>query len=105
LVLELPVAVAFGLRTRRALGAVVLVNVLTNPLVNYLIVVTDRVTGWADGSTASIVVILVVAEAIIVVVEWRLLTWALREPSGRMFRLSLCMNLVSALVGAVFWVV
>jgi hypothetical protein len=73
LALELPVAVAFGLRTRNALLAVVLINLLTNPLLNYVSIVAEHYTGWADGPAASITVILLVAESIVVIAEWRLL--------------------------------
>jgi len=103
LVLELPVAVAFGLRTRQALLAVVLVNLITNPLLNYLSAATAHFVDWPHGSTASVAVIIVTAEALVVIVEWRLLTWALGEPSRRMLALALCMNAVSTLAGLVFW--
>jgi hypothetical protein len=105
LALELPVAVAFGLRTRHALLAVVLINLLTNPLLNYASIVAQHFTGWADGSAASIAVILLVAESVVVIVEWRLLIWTIAEPSRRMLSLSLCMNGVSALAGIVFWLI
>lgn len=105
LALELPVAVAFGLRTRNALLAVAMINLLTNPLLNYASMVSQLLTGWADGPAASVAVILLAAEAIVVISEWRLLIWTLGEPSRRMLSLSLRMNGVSALAGFVFWVV
>jgi hypothetical protein len=104
LALELPVAVAFGLRSRQALLAVVLVNLITNPLLNYLSAATAHFVDWPHGSTASVAAIIVAAEAVVVIVEWRLLVWALGEPSRRMLALAASMNAVSALAGIVFWV-
>jgi hypothetical protein len=104
LALELPVAVAFGLRTRQALLAVVLVNLLTNLLLNYLSVLSAHLVDWPHGPTVSIAGIILASETVVVLAEWRLLTWALGEPSRRMLALSACMNAVSALAGIVFWV-
>jgi hypothetical protein len=103
-VIELPVAAALGLRDRRSLLAVACVSLITNPLLTW--------SGWAlatqvdwSATAAGTLGFLVPAEIAVVLVEWRLLLWALGGSSRRLLLVSAVMNAVSALVGILaFWV-
>lgn len=96
------VAVALGLRTRRAVAAVACVNLLTNPLLNYCGWVLALAVNW-PASAASALGFLLPAEAVVIVIEWRLLLWALGGSSRRMLLISVAMNAASAAAGVVFW--
>ena len=99
---ELPLAALLGLRTRRALTTVALINLLTNPVLNYLGWVLAR---FGDGAAApaTAIPVLVAAEAVVVLIEWRLLLWVLGGASRRMLLVSLALNTASAGAGLVFW--
>jgi len=98
---ELPLAALLGLRTRRALATVAFINLLTNPVLNYLGWVLARFVDWAAPATA--ILVLLAAEAVVVIVEWRLLLWVLGGASRRMLLVSLALNAASAGAGLVLW--
>jgi hypothetical protein len=99
---ELPVAATLGLRDRRSLGAVACVSLITNPLLNWTGWALATVVDWAS-SPAGVLTFLVPAEILVVLVEWRLLLWALGGNSRRLLLVSAVMNAASALAGLVFW--
>jgi len=121
LALELPVAALFGVG-KRGLLAVLLVNLVTNPLFNAALfglygvemlmreassyrgrpVVSQQLTALAASPVHWLTI--AALEIAIVLVEWGLLVWALRRTAGsrrRLLALSLCMNATSAIVGVV----
>jgi hypothetical protein len=101
LAIELPVAALCGLRTRPALLAVALVDMLTNPPLNFAGMLIARFVDWSHWPALAWVL---VAEIVVVVVEWRLLLWALGGRPRRMLLVAGAMNAASALAGPVFWV-
>ena len=115
IVLETGMAALFGLR-RRALAAVVSVNCVTNPPLNLLWMVLawasvgfERVnSGGSRGGTVDVTptfwgwFILGVLEVLVVVVEWRILVWALGRKdisSRKLLVVAAVMNAVSATLG------
>jgi len=100
---ELTMAALLGLRTRRALATVALINLVTNPVLSFLAWLLARFVDWAGG-TATAIPVLLAAETVVVLVEWRLLLWVLGGASRRMLLVSLALNAASAGVGLVFWV-
>ena len=92
--IEVSIAWLFGLRSKTELWAVVLINVITNPLLNYFIMVNGNF--HLISQTNALVLCL---EAVIVLVEWRLLVWVLRQGVKKMLLLSFVMNTCSYLVG------
>jgi hypothetical protein len=87
------VAYLFGLRTRRQMLAVAAINTVTNPILNYVLLVL-RFLGL--DVTLGVVVLL---EILVVVAEWRLLVYAVGMPNERSLFLSLLMNTASFLAG------
>jgi hypothetical protein len=102
LAVELPVAAALGLRDRRSLAAVACVSLITNPVLTWTGWALAQVVAWS-ASPAGALAFLVPAEIAVVVVEWRLLVWALGGSPRRLLLISAVMNAASALVGLVFW--
>jgi hypothetical protein len=82
------------LRSKRELWTVVLINVITNPLLNYLI----AVNGYFHLISQTTILILCL-EVAVVLVEWRLLVWVLGQNSRKMLLLSFVMNACSYLAG------
>ena len=82
---------------------VALVNLITNPLLIYLLALAERAGGWAVHPSAGFVVLFAVGEVAVVVGEWRLLLWALGGTRSRMLGISLAMNAASALAGVLIW--
>jgi hypothetical protein len=96
LLVELPVAAALGLRSRRALAAVLCVNLVTNPALNLLLASTEQTS---FGGLPRLLI--GVVEVAVVLIEWRLLLWALGGKSGTMLRTSAVMNAASWAAGVV----
>jgi hypothetical protein len=93
-VIEAGIAWLFGLRSKNELGTVILINVITNPLLNYLILINSYF--HLVNQTGVLTLAL---EVCVVFAEWRLLLWVLRLGAKRMLVLSLIMNACSYLAG------
>jgi hypothetical protein len=102
-VVELPVAALLGLRTKLALAAVVAVSLVTNPVLNYAGLLLAQVMDWGQSAPLALVVV-AVGEIVVVIVEWRLLVWALGGSQRHLLMIAALMNAASALVGLVLWV-
>jgi uncharacterized membrane protein len=101
-VVELAVArFALGMRTRRQLGTVALVNVVTNPLLNVSLALAMALTRTSALSELPALVSLAALELTVIVVEWRVFAWALRMPAWRALTLSLAINAASLAAGLV----
>ena len=94
LILEEGFALVWGLRGRRELGLVALVNVLTNPPVVLLYYTATGLRHW------NAVLVTVVLEAAAVIVEWRCYR-AYSEQVKRPFLFALLINLFSYGAGCV----
>lgn len=93
--IELVVALIMGFRKADELWAVVYVNIITNPLLNYFILMNREFRFIRMDF-----LILNLIEIAIVLVEWRLLVFALRQNSRRLLLLSFLMNLTSYVLGS-----
>ena len=83
--------------------AVICVNLITNPVLNLLSYASTRLWDW-QNSVVSVTLVLVGAEAVVVLVEWGLLAWALGGGRRRLLLVSLAMNAASTLAGVIlFW--
>jgi hypothetical protein len=91
--IELAVATGMGFRSKEHVKTIIIVNVLTNPALNYFIVAMSSL-----GMPVSTGMILVL-ELFVVLVEWRLLMFALKKEWKTMLLLSLAMNATSYTVG------
>ena len=92
--IEMAVGYALGVRRWREFAAIFLVNVLTNPALNYLFILNEtyfhvRVT-WQ---------FFFAVEAAVVVIEWALLVFALRQKIAFWFVWSLLANFSSCAAG------
>lgn len=94
LILEEAFALAWGLRGRRELGLVALVNVLTNPAVVLLYCTATGLWGWSAVPVAAVL------ESAAVIVEWRCYR-AYSEQVRRPFLFALLVNLFSYGAGCV----
>jgi len=108
LAVEVPVAAMMGLRRRREIAAVVCVSLITNPVLiwlTYSLGVLQYELGLAPWEAHPLRFPLVVAvlEVVVVLVEWRLLTWALAKPSRQMLLVSAVTNAASVLVGVLLY--
>jgi len=94
ILVESMVARLAGLRQRHESSAVVCINVITNPALNYFL--------WLNAYYRFVDMnlgIIYVLEALVVLVEWRLLVFTLRRDPKRMLALSLLMNFCSYAFG------
>lgn len=108
LAVETAVAALFRVG-RRGLIAVLLVNLVTNPVFNITVVALAwgaNAVGAPPPSTGTSILILLLLEAAVVVVEWRLLLWALRSTAGdpdKLLGLAIAMNMASLIFAAMAW--
>jgi hypothetical protein len=94
IVIEVFVALAFGYRHKKEMIAVVLVNLITQPALNYFLLLNS----FFSLITANIQFILLL-EIVVILVEWWLLVYTLKRDVTRTFALSLVMNLTSFFLG------
>ncbi len=92
--IELAVAFVFGFRKKTEMLAVIFVNLITNPVLNYFVIFGEHFSLFKINFTVTLLL-----EILVVLVEWRLLVYALREKSGKLLVLSFGMNLCSYIVG------
>lgn len=96
IIIELIVARLFGFRKKHELLVVVLINLITNPVLNYLILLKNyTATNYQTEAFSPFVVVL---EIIIVIIEWLLLRFALNNKSTKLFLFSLVANACSFLM-------
>ena len=92
--IELLVALLFGMRSSDELWAVGYVNLITNPILNYILLFCAKFhvmnIGWGG---------VVLLEIIIVIAEWLLMFYALKKRPVKLFFLSLVMNSCSVGLG------
>lgn len=98
LAIEVGIAWLFGFRTARSLLAVAMINCMTNPALNFLLLVI----AWQGVEVTLPLVVLL--EVLVVVVEWWLLVYVFGNPKRRLFYLSFVANATSFLAGVfLFW--
>lgn len=98
LAIELLVAYALGFRKKEVFVIVALVNVITHPLMHYLLLVMS----YYRIDTGLFTVTLL--EAGVVLVEFGLLLYVFNKDKKKWFTLSLVSNTVSYLIGIMlFW--
>lgn len=95
LVVETFVAMLFGYSSYTAVKTIVLVNLMSHPLLTYFLCLNHSV-GFVEFRTA-----VVVLEILVVILEWRLLVFALRDQSKRLLAMSTAMNLASFITGLI----
>jgi hypothetical protein len=92
--IEVIIALLFGLRGKTELGTVILINVITNPLLNYLVAVNSYFHLISQSG-----VLILFLEVVVVIAEWRLLLYVLRTGVKKMLVLSIVMNACSYIAG------
>jgi hypothetical protein len=91
---EAVVAVFFGFRRKFEIAAIIFINLITNPLLNYLLFIN----GYFNITTIKTEGIIYL-EVIVVLVEWLLLSFTLQQNRKKLFALSLVMNFCSYITG------
>ena len=87
--LEVAVAVLLGFKSKKTILAVIFLNLLSGPLLNFLFALSDLAAFIAENPVLKIALLL------IIVAEWLLLVFILRDSRKKLLRLSVLMNLCS----------
>jgi hypothetical protein len=97
--IEIAVAYVIGFKEKKYLLAVAMINCITNPLVNYSLLML------ASAQYQVTFTMVCVFEVAVVFAEWGLLVHTFGHPKGRLFMLSLFANAMSFVVGLlIFWI-
>ena len=96
ILVESVVAMLLGYRKKLEIATIILINLITNPLMNYLIIIGVFL---APSDRVSTIITTLFLEIVVVFVEWLLLRFALRSDSKKLFVLSLVMNVCSFIAG------
>ncbi|XUW99889.1 MAG: hypothetical protein TUN42_08320 [Dehalogenimonas sp.] len=94
ILIEGMIAYVLGFRTKKAFTTIALINMITNPVLNYLLLVNTSFELVSQN-----LALILFLEAMVVIVEWRLLAFALGQKSISMLRFSALINSGSFLVG------
>jgi len=97
-VVEFVAAYIMGHRGKEFYIALVLVNLITNPLINYILLVlyTLKLLHFR-------LIIIIILEIIVIISEWRILSYALPKKIKSFLTLSIAMNISSYLVGVMIY--
>jgi hypothetical protein len=96
--IESIIAGFLGYRTKSEIIAIICVNLITNPVLNYLLLLNYH---FSIIKAEELLVLFL--ELSVVLVEWRLLVYALQQKSWQLFLLSLVMNSCSYLIGVLIF--
>lgn len=100
LIIELAVAAGvFGLRAKHEFAVIALASIATNPALNIILTLTMALIGRSSLADPPMPAILAALEILVVLVEWRLIAWALPDRRNRAFFISLTMNATSLVAG------
>lgn len=100
IVIEVIVAIFFGYRKKLEIVAIIIINLITNPLLNYLLFINNNYFGITHVNS----VIILFLEIIVILVEWLLLRYILQKNPNKLFVLSLTMNFCSYIVGVLIFI-
>ncbi len=93
---ELFICFLAGYREKKELISVILINLISNPLINYVIILLSTQYFFRK----YMLLIILSLEIIVVLLEWSLLVYSFKpEKIREMFFLSFGMNLLSFLIG------
>ena len=98
IIVEVIVAFLFGYKDRTSIQSIMLINLITNPVLNYLVSVLSFLGILPIGTT-----LILILEAFVVLIEWRLLMFALKKDWKSMLLLSLVMNMASYIIGIILF--
>ena len=98
ILLELCVALLFWYKKKSLFLSIVFVNCITNLTLNYVLWVNNSFAFFTPTFST-----LLVLEVLVVVVEWILLKYVMRESTIRLFLLVLIMNIVSCVAGFILF--
>jgi len=90
ILIEWVVVIMFGFRERSIFFAVAAINLITNPILNYSILIIQSLNLFRVDFF-----VLLIFELVIVLVEWRMLVFSVCESAKKLLVLSLVMNLCS----------
>jgi hypothetical protein len=90
ILVEWGIAFFFGFRTKKDFFVLGAINLVTNPLLNYFILVVQSLSLFRVDLGA-----LAILEGVVVVVEWRMLLYSVVGNSKKFLLLSSVMNLCS----------
>jgi hypothetical protein len=94
ILIEVFVALIFGYKCKKEILSVILLNLITQPVLNYFLLINSYF------SLVSVTIqFILLLEIIVILVEWQLLVWTLQRKLKSLFVLSIVMNLASLTIG------
>ena len=90
ILIECVIALGFGFRERSFFLAVATTNLITNPILNYSILIIQSLNLFRVDFF-----VLLIFELVVVLVEWRMLVFSVSGSAKKLLILSLVMNLCS----------
>jgi hypothetical protein len=99
IIIEVSIAYVMGYRQKKYLLTIMMINFITNPILNYFLLVLSFMKFNIN------LLLLGFLEIGVILVEWGLLVYTFHKPQDRLFLLSFITNTVSSLVGImIFWI-
>lgn len=98
IVIEVIVSYALGIRTKKDIMIVAIVNICTNPVLVYI---TDCVLLFSYGKIEVYNIMIVIMEIIVIIVEYLLYRKYLRYKGKSPFIISLVNNMISCGIGII----
>ena len=95
LLIEIFIAFILGYKDKTSIAIIALINIITNPLLNYLIIINNQLNLIKYN-----LIFLLVLEISIIFIEWGILVYSIKSKNSKqLFVLSLIMNFTSFIIG------
>lgn len=91
-------AVVLGYNKKLQLLVITLINVITNPALNFILMLANQ-----TGLSGSKLFIILPMEVAVILIEWRIMEYAFAVKSKKILCLSAVMNAVSYFTGVLIW--
>jgi len=96
--IELIVSFILGFRNKKEIIAIILINIITNPVLNYLLLINN----YFNIFKANVFIVLFL-EVLIVLAEWKLLVYIIEGKSYKLLKLSFMINFCSYIAGVLIF--
>jgi len=94
ILIEVCIAIIFVYRKKLEIATIILINIITNPLLNYFLLLNNH---YEIIKIDTLVILFL--EIAVVYVEWLLLKYTLQQNPKKLFILSIAMNFCSYFLG------
>lgn len=94
-VIEVTISIIVGYRKKSEILTIILINLITNPIINFFLLTTFRLQTYQERVQQYSIKNIIFIEIGVILIEWLLLMFALRQSPKKLLALSILINFCS----------